>query len=111
MQFVIATLLLATAGLASASTAPSVNVSASRYVMKAHDFAAFKGTYELENGKTASVYMADGRYYVQVEGAPRMEIVAVDPSTFVSRDSKLKVAFDQSPNAVVASISLQYRGQ
>lgn len=89
MKTLIATLLLSTSALAAASTTPA------RFSMSTQQFAAYRGSYELENGKTADIYAVDGRFYLEVEGRARVEIQALDAQTFVSRDQGVRVEFDK----------------
>lgn len=72
-----------------------VPAPAERYRLTPQDFKYYKGSYRLSNGKKMWVSDLGRRYFAQVDGEPRVELVPVGYNVFVVRDGNRLVIFDQ----------------
>ena len=72
-----------------------VPAPAERYRLTPQDFKYYKGNYQLSNGKTMWVSDLGRRYFAQVDGERRVELIPVGYNVFVVRDSDRIVMFDQ----------------
>lgn len=66
------------------------------------DFYAYKGSYDLSNGKSLFVFSRGSKMYAQVEDQPGHEIVAATSNTFVALDKQLKMTIDLHDNGDVS---------
>ena len=93
-------LLVAPAVTAQTGESPGevrVSVSAPRTVQPGlgnlwhEEFDTVKGEYALSNGKTMQLGMWGNRMYVKIDGMQKMQLVALAPYAFVSRDQQLRI--------------------
>lgn len=68
------------------------------YDMSAREFYKFKGSYDLANGQTLSLFERRNTRYAQVSNQEKRQIVAADKNTFVAMDRQLKVRLDIDDN-------------
>ncbi len=81
-----------------------------RYSVSDWEFAPYKGRYQSDDGGTITVSQQNNKFYAQINGQARIEIVAAGPDSFVSRDGRTKVDFRQNANGdlmdvVVSAVS------
>jgi len=93
--------VLAPAAMAAApDIQSSVTVTGPSIQQKVHinqqEFNAIKGTYVLENGKTLTVSQNQNRYYVEIAGSEKQEIIPTSSTKFVSAKAgdKLNMNFE-----------------
>ena len=67
----------------------------------------FEGQYSLENGKTLTVSRRGQRLFADVVGDTDVELVAVSQGTFVTKDGKAEVKFQQAANGNVLGVQLR----
>ena len=99
MQRWITTALLASAflsGSASAHPASATKV----------DIDNFRGSFVLDDGRTLSVSQLGRRYFADIDGRARTELVATEAASFASRDGKLALHFVQHANGNVSGVRL-----
>lgn len=76
----------AVSGIAEAPEAvQSVIVTARRFHVEPQEFANYEYAYPLSNGKTLRFSRRVGRFYVEIKGYERLEILASGPGQFVSK--------------------------
>jgi hypothetical protein len=80
----------------------NINLPSKIYKMWPEDFYKFKGSYDLSNGKTLSLFSRGSRMYAEVEDQPRHEIAAVSPNSFVALDKQLKMKIEHHENGEVS---------
>ncbi len=73
------------------ATDTSINLPSNGYKMRLDDFYQFKGSYDLANGQTLSVYNQGMTMYAQVDGQDRHQIVASSSNSFVALDRQMKM--------------------
>lgn len=67
---------------------------------------AFRGTFELEDGKLLSVSQRGRKLYAQVDGSASVELIAAGEGSFVSASGTTRLEFRQAPNGSVAGVRL-----
>lgn len=72
-----------------------VPAPAERYRLTPQDFKYYKGNYRLSNGKNMWVSDLGRRYFAQVDGEAKVELIPVGYNVFVVRDGNRIVMFDQ----------------
>ena len=77
------------------SSTVRIPAPAERYRLPPGDFKYYKGNYRLSNGKYMWVSDLGRRYFAQVDGERRVELIPVGYNVFVVRDSDRIVMFDQ----------------
>lgn len=66
------------------------------YRLSPYDFSENnKGTYELSNGKYMRVLNRGRRYYAEISGERRAELIPVGRNVFIARDRDMMVLFDE----------------
>ena len=58
------------------------------------EFDAVKGQYALSNGKAMHLSMWGNRMYVKIDGMDKMQLTALSPYAFVSRDQQLRIVVE-----------------
>ena len=66
----------------------------------------YQGQYVLENGKKLTVSRRGQRLFADVVGDADVELVAMAPGVFVSKDGKTEVKFQQAANGNVFAAQL-----
>lgn len=66
----------------------------------------FQGQYSLDNRKTLTVSRRGQRLFADVVGDD-VELVAVSPGAFVTRDGRTQVKFQQAANGIVVGVQLR----
>lgn len=72
------------------------------------DLDEILGRYEMENGKTLVISDYGRRIYAELEGLPKVQVVAATPNLLVAKNRKMKLAFQQLPNGAVAGVTVTY---
>ena len=67
----------------------------------------FQGQYLLDNGKTLTVSRKGQRLFADVAGDADVELVALSPGAFVTKDGKTEVKFQQAANGNVFGVQLR----
>ena len=79
-------------------TAPAQHAPQSTYRLNRDDAHHMRGTYLLEDGRTVAITSEGGKLFADLDGK-REELVQVDWTKFVSRDTGARLAFDHVPYA------------
>ena len=72
--------------------------------LKAGEFSAVTGQYALADGRTLTVAGTPGHMTAEMEGVPRVELVAASPTSYVARNQRLALSFDQEANGSVTGV-------
>ena len=72
------------------------------------DLDEILGRYEMENGKTLVISNYGRKIYAELEGLPKIQLVAAAPNLLVAKNRRMKVAFLQLPNGAVAGVTITY---
>ena len=74
------------------------------------EFDAIKGSYALSNGKSMQLSMWGNRMYASMGSIGRVQLVAVSPYVFVTRDEQMRIAIEDpttsSSNRINATLTL-----
>ena len=74
------------------------------------EFDGIKGTYALSNGKSMQLSMWGNRMYASMGGIGRVQLVAVSPYVFVTRDEQMRIVIEDpttsSSNRINATLTL-----
>jgi len=75
----------------------SVQVSgkSGRIQMPHEEFRHFKGYYKLSDGNFVRIYSRNDKFYAAFDDGAKDEIVAVGPTTFVGKNSNVKLVFNE----------------
>ena len=79
-------------------TVSGIGVPRHPYPMGQNEFYKFKGSYDLANGNTLSLFNRGNLMFAKISGQQWHCIVASAPNTFVSRDHMMKVRFEPREN-------------
>ncbi|NML62899.1 hypothetical protein HHL21_17805 [Massilia sp. RP-1-19] len=93
------------------STTVRVPAPVERYQLPPRDFKYYKGNYRLSNGKYMWVSDLGRRYFAQVDGERRVELIPVGYNVFVVRDSDRIVMFDQDHNGEHNDVLIRSRAR
>jgi hypothetical protein len=88
--FLAVTALLTTVGTAQAADAGSTGLRQASF----HQMARAKGSYELDDGRRAQLFVQDNRLYVRIGRSGQTELLLDGPDRYASRDGKIVVRFD-----------------
>ena len=91
---------------AAVMAAPGVSLTEPAQKMASSQFSDFKGSYQLSTGEVLRISDANRKFYADIDGRAKVEIVPVGPSTFVGKDSALRIEFQQFANGNVPSLRL-----
>jgi len=97
---------VASAAPASASAeaaSESVKISATRYHKEPREFADYQSAYQLSNGDTMRFTRQVGHFYTEIEGQARVEIFAVGPAEFITRNGSRMVFGDDGDTLAVSN--------
>ncbi|MBV8666503.1 MAG: hypothetical protein JO269_08480 [Burkholderiaceae bacterium] len=75
-------------------TVSGIGVPRHPYPMGPDEFYKFKGSYDLANGQTLSLFNRGRVMFAKIGGQARHSIVAASPDTFVAKDHMMKIRFD-----------------
>ncbi len=74
------------------------------------EFDAVKGTYALSNGGSMQLSMWGNRMYASMGSVGRVQLVAVSPYVFVTRDEQMRIAIEDpttsSSNRINATLTM-----
>lgn len=74
------------------------------------EFDGIKGSYALSNGKSMQLSMWGNRMYASMGSIGRVQLVAVSPYVFVTRDEQMRIAIEDpttsSSNRINATLTL-----
>lgn len=105
-KLVLISLLSLVSMTATAQTAPSdetatiigamprIELPTQIHRMDSDEFYKFRGSYDLSNGKTLSLYNRGLKMYGAVDNQERHEIVATSANAFVALDRQMKMRID-----------------
>lgn len=95
-----------------AGTAVQVpGVPMERYRMNAEGFSYYKGTYELSNGKYMVVSNRGKRFFAEIDGERRAELIPVGRNVFIARDADMIMMFDEVYNGQLNDVVIRPRRQ
>lgn len=77
------------------------------------EFDGIKGSYALSNGKSMQLSMWGNRMYASMGSIGRVQLIAVSPYVFVTRDEQLRIVVDDparsSSNRIHATLTMPAR--
>ena len=82
-----------------------------RYKVDREEFADYKGSYLLSNGKAMAVTSRGKRFYAEIDGERRAELIPVGPKVFVAPDSDVIMMFDEVYNGRRNDVVIRPRRQ
>lgn len=91
---------------------PAVQVPGSpgaRYKLSAQDFDDYKGPYLLSNGKGMEVLNRSRRFYAEIDGEPRVELIPVGYNVFITRETDMMFMFNEYYNGRVNDVIIRPR--
>jgi len=106
---------LAFASIAGAAGAPdtqTVTISGTQRIalpaqpqkLSSSDTDRVVGQYTLANGHTLTVAGRAGHLTAEMEGIPRVELVAASPTSYVARNQRMALTFDAEANGSVSGV-------
>jgi hypothetical protein len=98
MNAIILTLLLG--GAMSGATAADIKTIAP------DELQAFRGTFDLEDGKALIVSQHGHKLFAQINDGPTVELIAAGAKTFSAASGTVRLEFDQYPNGTVTGVRL-----
>lgn len=98
MHALILTLLLG--GAMSGATAADINK------IDPNELQAFRGTFDLEDGKALIVSQHGRKLFAQIDGGPTVELIAAGAKTFSAASGNVRLEFNQYPNGNVTGVRL-----
>lgn len=81
------------------------------YRLDSEGFADYKGTYELSNGKYMVVSNRGRRFYAEIDGERRAELIPVGRNVFIGRDADMIMMFDEVFNGQRTDVVIRPRRQ
>lgn len=79
------------------------------YRLDSEGFSYYKGTYELSNGKYMVVTNRGRRFFAEIDGQRRAEIVPVGRNVFIARDADMIMMFDEVYNGRMNDVVIRPR--
>ena len=107
ITLIFVAIALVAASVAQAQQVAGVQQQANPFKMAYDEVREFQGQYVLENGKTLTVSRRGQRLFADVVGDADVELVAVSPGAFVTKDGKTEVRFQQAVNGNVFGVQLR----
>lgn len=99
-----------TTGPAS-TTVQVTGTPGARYKVDREEFADYKGSYLLSNGKAMAVTSRGKRFYAEIDGERRAELIPVGPKVFVAPESDVIMMFDEVYNGRRNDVVIRPRRQ
>jgi hypothetical protein len=96
---------------APGSTIQVPGVPMAPYRLKSDDYSYYKGTYELSNGKYLVVSNRGKRFFAEIDGERRAELIPVGRNVFVARDADMIMMFDEVYNGQLNDVVIRPRRQ
>jgi hypothetical protein len=84
------------------------NSSIVRTYIAPDEFREIGGRYNLENGKTMLITQKQNRYYAEISGMEKTEVIPTSTAIFVSADQNIKLKFDSSNSAFSTTAQVTY---
>lgn len=95
----------------AASTIRVPGVPMAPYRLKSEDYSYYKGTYELSNGKYMVVTNRGKRFFADIDGERRAELIPVGRNVFIARDADMIMMFDEVYNGQLNDVVIRPRRQ
>ncbi len=112
LTIVAAALALSTSAFAkSPDTQNTVTVQAKtlhRVVIAPDEFREIGGHYELEDGKAIDITQVQNRFYAEIPGLGKTEIIPTSNTRFVSKDNAVQIMFQTSANGYPTKLQASY---
>jgi hypothetical protein len=109
-----ATFAPAAAQTPSQTFGPTIRVPAPqplRYRVDMEEFNDQKGTFELSNGKRMVVLNRGRRFYAEIDGERRAELIPVGRDVYIARDRDMMILFNEEFNGRVHDVVIRPRRQ
>lgn len=102
-----------TASTSGAALAPSAAMQVeyapqSKYPMGADEFQYVGGRYSLDNGATLSVTRTQSRFFAEIDGQPKSEVIAVAHNVFMARDNTIRMVFEPHESGFSTDVTVRY---
>jgi hypothetical protein len=82
-----------------------------RYRVPIEEFNDQKGTFELSNGKRMVVLNLGSRFYAEIDGERRAELIPVGRDVYIARDRDMMILFNEEANGRVHDVVIRPRRQ
>ena len=96
---------------APGSTIRVPGVPMAPYRIDSEGFSYYKGTYELSNGKYMVVSNRGKRFFADIDGERRAELIPVGRKVFIARDADMIMMFDEVYNGQMNDVVIRPRRQ
>lgn len=82
-----------------------------RYPVHLDEFNEQKGTFLLSNGKAMTVLNRGRRFYAEIDGERRAELIPVGRDVYIARDRDMMILFNEEFNGRVHDVVIRPRRQ
>lgn len=100
----------ATAGTPS-TTVHVTGVPGARYKVDSEELAVYRGTYLLSDGRVMVVRNRGKRFFAEIDGDRRAELIPVGPRIFVAPERDVIMMFDEVYNGRLNDVVIRPRRQ
>ena len=100
----------ATAGTPS-TTVQVTGVPGARYKVDSEELAGYRGTYLLSDGRVMVVRNRGKRFFAEIDGDRRAELIPVGPRIFVAPERDVIMMFDEVYNGRLNDVVIRPRRQ
>lgn len=100
----------ATAGTPS-TTVQVTGVPGARYKVDSEELAVYRGTYLLSDGRVMVVRNRGKRFFAEIDGDRRAELIPVGPRIFVAPERDVIMMFDEVYNGRLNDVVIRPRRQ
>jgi hypothetical protein len=110
----VATIAPAAAQAPDQTFGPTIRVPAPqplRYRVQMEEFNEQKGKFILSNGKSMTVTNRGSRFYAEIDGERRAELIPVGRDVYIARDRDMMVLFNEESNGRVHDVVIRPRRQ
>ncbi|MCC6070008.1 hypothetical protein ACFSQU_03640 [Massilia sp. GCM10020059] len=93
------------------TTIQVTGVPMARYRLDTEGFNYYKGTYELSNGKYMRVSNRGKRFFAEIDGERRAELIPVGRNVFIAPGADMIMLFDEVYNGRMNDVVIRPRRQ
>jgi hypothetical protein len=112
IAIVIAALAMSATAFAKTPDVPNTVTVQGKTIQRAtvapEEFRDIGGRYELENGKTLSITQQQNRFYVEVAGMNKTEVVPTSATQFIAKDHSIELKFQTSDSGFSTKVKAKY---
>ena len=112
LTIAVAALALSTSAFAkSPDTQSTVTVQGKnlhRVVIAPEEFREIGGRYDLEGGKAISITQVQNRFYAEISGVGKTEIIPTSNTQFTSKDNSVQLLFQTSTQGFPTKVQATY---